>query len=753
MGMYGSAPKHLYRAPAKPQHKSGGLLHILGGPATFAGHLAEDIGHTAMGLGPGLLQTFKHPIGSIEEMGKSSWQDWSPLFHGHVGKWAHNFYSHPLAPILDVAAVAGIVAMPFTAGASGSLDVLDASFRGASLASKAGRAAKATQLEMKTADGVTVTRQLRRAPLASMRQVALHELATKSEAYLPKWFTPTAKADRILARQVMRNRVALHNQLDKEVAYHAQVAALVAAGEKLGSVSERTAILQHNYDQFRRFAHKWDGPKIDEYRAGKRIAPPEGFDFVRETPKDLTSHVKTVEDYPGELERAHHRMMTDDGRLAAKEDGKYLVVPSHTAKNMMTEASHGASSLLRIVTTPWKLVQVGWAPRSLMNNSVGNVAMTIAEHRPVALAQGMLDAFRQSGNRKAAMGLITHGTDALNWHGIESHFHDVMDSPSAFDNPLSRMGDTKGIKGKVKSGFYPLIHKQEQFLKLVSLNAHLRGSAEVKSAMKAGASYEEAASTALTASPALRNAAAKRAFDTMGDYRTFNKFERGAREIMPFYSWNKHITLHTASMLDEHPVRLALMGQMGQEGKDTVERIIGKVPTYMEGVIPLSMLGLGKGKVLGTHGMNPYSTIGDISGLVRGLTVGGSSHAGQDIASGVNPFVVSAMEHITGQRIGTDIPVNTKGGLVPSTLTDVLSKVSEMKLATTLIQGEAQPHPNARTGKTTPFLYRKDAKSQALGLLGLPVKDVNVSRAHELANKELGVKRRKRRRKVHHGLF
>jgi hypothetical protein len=747
-----SPPKKLYRAPAKSS-KSGGFLHALGAPAKFAGHLAEDIGHTAMGLGPGLVQTVSHPIRSIEEMGKSSWQDWSPLFHGHVGQWAHNFYAHPLAPILDIAAVAGIAAAPFTGGASLALDTADAGFREASFIGKLGKAAKATEMKTKTSEGIAVTKQLRRAPLASMRQVALHELATKTEQYLPNWLTPTARADRTLARQVMHNRVALHNQLDKEVAYHAQVAALVAAGEKLGSISERTAILRHNYEQFKTYAHTWDGPKIAENWNGKDIKPPPGFDFVRATPKDLTSHAKTAADYPGELERAHHRMMTDVGSEAAKNaEGKYLVVPSHTAKNMMLEASHGASSLLRIVTTPWKLIQVGWAPRSLMNNSVGNVAMTIAEHRPVALVHGLLDAFRQSGNRKAAMGLITHGTEALNWHGIERHFHDVMDSPSAFDNPLSGMGSTKGVRGKLKSGFYPLIHKQEQFLKLVSLNAHLRGSAEVKAAMKSGASYEEAANSALEASMPLRNATAKRAFDTMGDYRTFNKVERGAREIMPFYSWNKHITLHTASMLDEHPVRLAMAGQMGTEGKDTVEKIIGKVPTYMEGVVPLSMLGLGKGKVLGTHGMNPYSTVGDIAGLVRGLTVGGSDHAGSDIASGVNPFLVSAMEHITGHRVGTDVPISTKGGLVPSTLADVLSKVSEMRLATTLVTGEQQPHPNARTGKVTPFLYRKDAKSQALGLLGLPVKEVNTSRAHELANKEQGVKKRKKR-KVQHGLF
>jgi hypothetical protein len=82
----------------------------------------------------------------------------------------------------------------------------------------------------------------------------------------------------------------------------------------------------------------------------------------------------------------------------------------------------------------------------------------------------------------------------------------------------------------------------------------------------------------------------------------------------------------------------------------------------------------------------------------------------------------------------------------------VLSKVSQVKLAKTLIEGADQPYPNKRTGKVTPFLYGKDAKSQALGLLGLPVKDVNLDRAHELANKERGIKKRKKR-KVQHGLF
>jgi hypothetical protein len=210
--------------------------------------------------------------------------------------------------------------------------------------------------------------------------------------------------------------------------------------------------------------------------------------------------------------------------------------------------------------------------------------------------------------------------------------------------------------------------------------------------------------------------------------------------------------LHTASMFDEHPVKLALMGQMGEEGKDTVANIIGHVPSYMEGVVPLKMLGLGSGKVLSTRGLNPYASAGDLAKLVQGLTVGGSTQGGADIASGLSPFLTSPIERITGHKIGTDVPVSKSGALIPSTLMDVINSVSEIKLGKTLIEGTQRPHPNSRTGKVTPFLNGKGPLSQAEGLLGVPIKDVNLTRAHELANKELGI-HKKKKRKVHHGLF
>lgn len=121
---------------------AGDLLGSLaGGIEGFIGHLGTDIVHTAMGLPVGVAYMLQHPIAGLEGAGKLTWADWSPLFHAaaalesgdfsgayaDTSLWAHNFYEHPLAPILDVAGF-----LTFGAGTAA---------RGAAVAGKLGEAA------------------------------------------------------------------------------------------------------------------------------------------------------------------------------------------------------------------------------------------------------------------------------------------------------------------------------------------------------------------------------------------------------------------------------------------------------------------------------------------------------------------------------------------------------------------------------------------------------------------------------------
>jgi hypothetical protein len=102
----------------------GGLLgNVLGAPLHFTEHLLSDVGDAAIGFVPGTYHLITDPKDALPAIAKGIAADWAPLFTGHPGEWAKNFYEHPLGPILDVAAL-------FTGGAT-------AAGKGASILSKA----------------------------------------------------------------------------------------------------------------------------------------------------------------------------------------------------------------------------------------------------------------------------------------------------------------------------------------------------------------------------------------------------------------------------------------------------------------------------------------------------------------------------------------------------------------------------------------------------------------------------------------
>ena len=83
------------------------------GPLGFVGNLVGDVKDAVVGLPMGVIETVRNPIKSAKAIGGATWQTWSPLFHGNLGKFGQQLYDHPLAPLLDVATV-------FTLGAAGA---------------------------------------------------------------------------------------------------------------------------------------------------------------------------------------------------------------------------------------------------------------------------------------------------------------------------------------------------------------------------------------------------------------------------------------------------------------------------------------------------------------------------------------------------------------------------------------------------------------------------------------------------------
>jgi hypothetical protein len=379
--------------------------------------------------------------------------------------------------------------------------------------------------------------------------------------------------------------------------------------------------------------------------------------------------------------------------------------------------------------------------------------MHIMEHGGDNATQGLLDAYRQSrGARRAFKELGAAGAD-YSPHWMEHYFRDVIHGETNVSSLIGPRATTRA--GKLKQGLYPLVHRQEQYLKRASINATLRSAPEVRQLRRAGLSYDEAVARALEHNPELVRSTAKRALDTMGDYVVFSHGEQMIRNVIPFYSWNKHLVLHQLRMLDEHPVRVAAEAHIGQQGEKKVKQILGDIPSWMEGSLPLSLLGLagakhGKVGVLSTQGLNPLATGADLADAIVSLTTGGGPRVGDSVASETNPFIRSLAEQLTGHKLSSDAPVHREGGIIPSVVADVSGQVTPIKTLMDLVS-TPKPHPNKRTGKTTPFLYAKGPKYDVASLFGVPIKRANLERAHEFARKEKGQKKKHKRR--HKGVF
>jgi hypothetical protein len=72
------------------------------------------------------------------------------------------------------------------------------------------------------------------------------------------------------------------------------------------------------------------------------------------------------------------------------------------------------------------------------------------------------------------------------------------------------------------------------------------------------------------------------------DYANLTPTEREVvRRVVFFYPWVKGSTVYAGRLLREHPVKAAVIGQVGQTGKEQSDQLLGPVPSYLEGVFPV----------------------------------------------------------------------------------------------------------------------------------------------------------------------
>lgn len=81
-------------------------------------------------------------------------------------------------------------------------------------------------------------------------------------------------------------------------------------------------------------------------------------------------------------------------------------------------------------------------------------------------------------------------------------------------------------------------------------------------------------------------AVAQRANSEMIDYGRLGPVEKSiVTRAVFFYPWVKGATIYGARMIGEHPIKAAVLAQLGQIGKEAQQRALGGVPSYYEGLI------------------------------------------------------------------------------------------------------------------------------------------------------------------------
>lgn len=224
------------------------------GVVGFFEHFGEDVKNAAVGLPMGLVNTVRHPIRTTKEMAVSTWHTWSPLVHGDLGQFAHDFEQHPLAPILDILAVASL-------GLGAGAKVAEVGALGDRAAALATR--NELKVGAKDASLPTMTRALSRRSGSRLRQNIVHEITGRSHPFM----SDEKLYQKLSQREASRQQFALN----------ARMTSLAKAYKDLEDPEAQATVLQHIYQQIR------TGParavKATSLVDGKA---PKGWRFVQE---------------------------------------------------------------------------------------------------------------------------------------------------------------------------------------------------------------------------------------------------------------------------------------------------------------------------------------------------------------------------------------------------------------------------------------------------------------------------------------
>lgn len=740
---------------ASPSPKPKGGHGVFG----FVKNLGTDVVKSVEGMPMGVVNLASHPVRSLEDIGKSTWHDWSPLFKGHPMTFLHQTYQHPLAPILDIVSVA-------TAGA-GSAGRVGSALADAGAISDTSKLARLGAGYRKLEEGVPHARVVEHTGRrGTMLEVYAANPVTRAiqkgargvgSRVLPNF--GGGKYDRLVkADEGLRGVAVGHANADVVAA----MKDVFNTGKYLETNPKDAfrAIDLGMHENLTRMARHTTMDNIDVVRKGAQTTyhAPDGVAFIPKRASGMapfgdmyTKPVTNAEQLDKALKnwgRRHTVRKGSPDELMLDSKGVPLVVPTHTVNLLLKEGVRSSKFVKWAYKNPtmfWKQITLT-TPRFFTNNVFGNTAMAINKLNPYVFARGVIDAVRQVHGNRTALKMadtIDHVTqkavgpmnDVVNKFYLGPHSegfgYEAQQTPHLYQK-LEKRGASPALVKALKAGetgLFDITHRiAEKGMRRAGIAGMLRQSPEVRALMKQGHSLEDASAIA-SRDPRFRAIMQHQMDNVLGQYHYYNGLEQHLRQIIPFYSWDRAIMRHAKSLALENPGRAAAEARLGQQGVDTTKKLLGAIPSFMENLIPL-----GGGKALSTQGFNPYQSVADTIEPAL-ATVGLSNQSpGEALSMQLNPYLAGLMETITGQSLlsGKKLPP-THGGIVGGLLQNVIEGLPEKQLVQDLAEGTPKP----KSGK--PFLYSKDPVTQLLALAGVPIKKVNQQRAAELAKAEAHV--------------
>ncbi|MCZ2109508.1 MAG: hypothetical protein LC118_08065 [Dehalococcoidia bacterium] len=407
-------------------------------------------------------------------------------------------------------------------------------------------------------------------------------------------------------------------------------------------------------------------------------------------------------------------------------------------------------TLLHKPTMVWKSLVVGYTPRTITNNAVGNWFMYAFRNIPNGNGvRAIGDAMRFSFGPKVLDDPVFGHS-----HFMHRYFSNELADQFGVGNEITRLGaDEIGGRAKWKSrlrqGVYPAVAATaERPLRVASIYKALRDMPEVQAeikrlrsrGVKGQVAVDRGIERALRKHPHLQGEASLESRRIAGDYVTMSNAEKWARDIIPFYLWNRHILKNTGNMLLEQPARLAVASRTSQLGIDQTEQWLGTVPDFMRGAIPLAALGfgqdVGRANVLLTASLNPYATVGDLAETVNAWTTGRGRRTAA--LSQFNPYLTEAAASIFQVNTLTGAPQPRSGSILGG-----IAKGTWDQLPYTKLVKQALGEDTRVTPKGNDYLYAKTKKAQVTSLFGIPIRDVSLERAQQLADQLSGTKTKK----------